>query len=439
MSKKHTPYPWLVVSDGNGSIFEIPGIQMAGMILSQPAKPERSSLIPLPYGSDLFELPGRVPIGYHVKKKRFIEVREFQGNPIYAVAAFMAPAHVQCYRSAYRTTASGAPRLPFYSYTAIGWQDDGFMAAGIRIDPDRRQDLHFVDLNAVKKQAKRMLKRYPDNALVRHLVEKCVYCYGCPAARNFVLERWECPVPTSPSCNAECVGCISEQPEKSGITPPQDRITFVPQVKDIIEFTVPHLEHAPRALISFGQGCEGEPLLVGDILEEAIKAIRKRTSKGIINLNTNASRPDTVERLFNAGLDSMRVSLNSAQPELYTAYYQPRNYAFKDVVDSLSIARRFERWSSLNYFVFPGLTDHPQEVTALESLIRKVGVNMIQARNMNMDPEWYIATVGVGNLEPEGQGIQAWITHIQQRFPWIKFGYFNPPKEAMKPEYFRKA
>jgi pyruvate-formate lyase-activating enzyme len=435
MSKKN--YPWLVVSDGTGNIFEIPGIRMAGMLLSQTVNPKYATFIPLPYGSDLFELPDRVPIGYHVKKKRFIEVREYQGNPVYAVAAFMAPAHVQCYRSAYRTVSKKASRLPFYSYTAVGWQHDRFVAAGLRIDPDRRQDLHFIDLNAVKKQAKRMLKRYPDNALVRHLIEKCVQCYGCPAARNFVLERWECPVPTSPACNAGCVGCISEQPESSGAAPPQDRLSFVPEIKDIVEFTVPHLEHAPRAVISFGQGCEGEPLLVGDVLEEAIKAIRKRTSRGIINLNTNASRPDVVKRLFQAGLDGMRVSLNSAQPTLYNAYYQPRNYTFDDVLESLNIARHAERWSSLNYFVFPGFTDHPQEVAALETLIRDAKVNMIQARNLNMDPEWYLTTIGADRLEPEGGGIQSWIASIQHRFPWIKFGYFNPPREDMAPEHYR--
>ena len=438
MSKKNPTYPWLVVSDGSGSIFEIPGIQMAGMVLSEPVKPQRSSLIPLPYGSDLFELPGRVPIGYHVKKKRFIEVREYEGNPVYAVAAFMAPAHVQCYRSAYRTTTRQTPRLPLYSYSAVGWLKDDFVVAGLRIDPDRRQDLHFIDLNAVKNQAKRILKRYPKNALVRHLVEQCVNCYGCPAARNFVLERWECPVPTSPSCNAGCVGCISEQPDDSGAAPPQDRLSFVPKVADILEFTVPHLEHAARAIISFGQGCEGEPLLVGDVIEEAITAIRKKTSKGIINLNTNASRPEMVERLFNAGLDSMRVSLNSAQPDLYTAYYVPRNYGFDDVVESLRVARRLKRWSSLNYFVFPGLTDHPNEIEALERLIDESSVNMIQARNLNMDPEWYLSTIGADTLKPEGQGIRSWIAHIQERFPWIKFGYFNPPLEEMTPEHFRE-
>ncbi|MCK4423827.1 MAG: hypothetical protein KAV18_07145 [Candidatus Omnitrophica bacterium] len=46
-----------------------------------------------------------------------------------------------------------------------------------------------------------------------------------------------------------------------------------------------------QPVVSFGQGCEGEPLLVYKTLSQAIKLIRKQTKKGTINLNTNASRP----------------------------------------------------------------------------------------------------------------------------------------------------
>jgi molybdenum cofactor biosynthesis enzyme MoaA len=281
-----------------------------------------------------------------------------------------------------------------------------------------------------------MLKRFPRNRLVQHLVDNCVYRYGCPAARNFVMERWECPVPTSPTCNADCVGCISKQPEASGVCASQERLSFVPTVEEIIEFTVLHLETAPRAVISFGQGCEGEPLLVGDIIEQAIRAIRKRTTQGIINLNTNASRPDVVERLCQAGLDSIRVSLNSAQRSLYTTYYNPRNYTFDDVLESMRIVRKFDCWISINYLVFPGLTDHPEEVAALETIVEETGINMIQARNMNIDPDWYIDILSLYDLSADAMGVRAWIAHIRQRFPWIKFGYFNPPREEMKHEHY---
>lgn len=432
---KSFKYPFLVVSDGKGNLFEIPELYMVGMELHHIKLPEKAELIPLPEGSDLFELPGRTAIGYDPERHEFVEVSEYQGESVYPAAAFMAPAYVQYYRSAY-STLPNAPRLPLFSYTALGWRNEQFFVAGKRIDFDRRQDLALFDLNLIQRQAQHMRARYPQNRLVQHLVDNCVCRYGCPAARNFVLERWECPVPTSPVCNSDCVGCISQQPQESGVTPPQERIAFIPTPEEIAEFTVPHLEHAPRAVISFGQGCEGEPLLVGDVLEEAIKRIRKRTQRGIINLNTNASRPDVVERLLQAGLDSIRVSLNSAQPDLYNAYYQPRNYNFHEVLESLKIVRRHQRWSSLNYFIFPGLTDHPTEFAALARLIDATQINMIQTRNLNMDPEWYIELLGVQQLSGENMGIRSWLGHLHSRYPWIKFGYFNPPREEMKPEHF---
>jgi len=430
MMRNPTP-PLLVVSDGCGNIFEIPEFTMTGMILATPGVPDARDLVDLPFGSDLFELPGRWPIGCDPRTRQMVTVREYQGAPVQAVAAFMAPAYVQCARAAYETQP-GAPRLPLYSYTALGWRNGKFVAAGKRIDPDTRQDLRGFDFPEIERQAALMRRRYPGNRLVQHLVENCVLRYGCPAARNFVLARWECPVPSSPVCNADCVGCISKQSPQTGVCAPQDRIDFVPTVAEIVEMCVPHLEHAPRAVISFGQGCEGEPLLVGDVLSEAIKAIRQRTPRGVINLNTNASLPDMVERLFCAGLDSIRVSLNAAQPEWYAAYYRPQHYTFADVVESLRIARRFGRWASLNYFVFPGVTDQPVEIAALEALIAEVQVNMIQARNLNIDPEWYPQILNLRHAAADAIGIRAWLGRLQQRFPQLKFGYFNPPREVLE-------
>ncbi len=75
-----------------------------------------------------------------------------------------------------------------------------------------------------------------------------------------LLGRWECPVPSSPACNANCIGCISFQPEEETIISTQDRLRFKPTAEEIVEFTVPHLETAPYPIVSFGQGCEGEPL-----------------------------------------------------------------------------------------------------------------------------------------------------------------------------------
>jgi pyruvate-formate lyase-activating enzyme len=433
--------PYLAVSDGCGDVFEIPEYLMAGMTLNRPVLPEPDELILLPQGSDLLELPGRTAVGYDAKTGEFVEVQSYHGNPVYAVAAFMAPAYLQYYRAAYRSRhpASQEGRvdsLPLYAYTAVGWRDGGFYVTGTRIDSDERQDLKNMDRLQIESKAREMVERYPHNRLVKHLVENCVFRYACPAARNMVLKRWECPLPTSPACNARCLGCLSSQPGESGIAASQERLSFVPTPEEIAQIAVDHLETAPRAVVSFGQGCEGEPLMVGDVIERSIRIIRSKSRRGVINLNTNASLPNVVERLCRAGLDSIRVSLNSAQEPYYNLYYEPQGYRYSDVVESLLVARRFGLWISLNYLVFPGLTDDPRECAALHELLQKVQIDMIQTRNLNIDPDWYLQRLGLEGTEAEPctgrvAGVRDWVLEIRKRFPSIKLGYFNPPREEI--------
>ena len=73
--------------------------------------------------------------------------------------------------------------------------------------------------------------------------------------------------------------------------------------------------------------------------DEGILKIREKTQKGTINLNTNGSWPERVRTVARKGLDSIRISLNSARPECYRAYFRPRDYDFHDVVDSISLSR----------------------------------------------------------------------------------------------------
>ncbi|WP_347243359.1 radical SAM protein, partial [Thermogutta sp.] len=261
------------------------------------------------------------------------------------------------------------------------------------------------------------------NRLIQHL-GKCALTYGCPAARNLFMNRWEAPLPTSPICNARCLGCISLQDE-SGLCATQDRIGFVPTPEEIAETAVPHLLKAPRAVVSFGQGCEGEPLLQGETLEASIRIMRRETNRGTIHCNSNASLPHVVARLADAGLDSLRVSLNSARPEFYHAYYRPRGYGFDDVVRSIQAMKSRGRFVSLNYFVLPGFTDDPHEFQALCALLEKAPVDLIQMRNLNADPQWILSRLG---FQSEGKplGILGLMERIRDRFPDIRFGYFNP-------------
>ncbi|HEY4156229.1 MAG TPA: radical SAM protein, partial [Puia sp.] len=259
----------------------------------------------------------------------------------------------------------------------------------------------------------------------------CCMTYHCPAARNLSLGRWECPVPVSPACNANCVGCISFQPQGETIHSTQDRLTFRPTAEEIVEFTVPHLQTAPYPIVSFGQGCEGEPLLMWETIREAIIEIRKHTKRGSININTNGSKPAAVQALTDAGLNSIRVSMNSARKHIYEAYYRPNNYVFEDIVESLCVMREAGGWTSINYFVFPGMTDSTEEYEALRKLIRTTGLAMIQWRNFNIDPDWYLGKIGSSETG-EAMGIRNLMNLLKEEFPLLKFGYFNPPMERIR-------
>jgi pyruvate-formate lyase-activating enzyme len=423
---KHSPF--LLYSDGKGNIFEDNSLYAVGRSGWDAFPIPEEDWIPLPDGGSLYELPGRRGIGIDVTSG---EMRLCEKG--WAVAAFIPPAHTGLYLAAYET-APGAPTLPLFCYTAAGWYNDQFFVPAVRIERDIRQECSGYDKNKINKGTNNLLKAYPHNRLVKHLMENCCQTYNCPAARNFALGRWECPVPASPACNANCIGCISFQPQEESIVSTQDRLTFKPSAEEIVEFTVPHLETAPYPIVSFGQGCEGEPLLMWETIAEAIKEIRKHTSKGSININTNGSKPAAVRALCEAGLNSIRVSTNSVRKSIYEAYYRPNNYSFEDLAESIKVVRSYGGWASINYFVFPGMTDSVEEYEALRSFIKDTDLNMIQWRNFNIDPDWYLGKIGFYE-SGEILGIKQLMELIHEEFPEVKFGYFNPSMERIKGNY----
>ena len=420
-----TGSPYILYSDGKGNIFEDITLYATGRSGWDAYPVDAADWIELPEGGSLYELPGRYGIGIDVETG---DMRLCEKG--WAVAAFIPPAHTGLYIAAYESTPD-APTLPLFCYTAAAWYDEKFYVPAVRIEQDVRQEAAGYNEPKIKSGTQQLLEAYPHNRLVKHLMENCCLTYKCPAARNLSLSRWECPIPTSPACNANCIGCISFQPQEETIPSTQDRLTFKPTAEEIVEFTVPHLASAPYPIVSFGQGCEGEPLLMWETIRESIIEMRKHTQRGSININTNGSKPDAVKALCEAGLNSIRVSTNSARKHIYEAYYRPNNYRFEDIVESLKVVRSFGGWSSINYFVFPGMTDSIEEYEALRKLIRETELSMIQWRNFNIDPDWYLGKIGVTDTG-ECMGIKQLQELIQEEFPGVKYGYFNPPMERMK-------
>ncbi|RPJ80769.1 MAG: radical SAM protein, partial [Acidobacteria bacterium] len=263
------------------------------------------------------------------------------------------------------------------------------------------------------------------NPILDQLV-RCDNEYHCLAAKNLFLGRWEAPLPVANKCNAACVGCISWQPS-TGAVASHERIRYAPTAAHVVEVALPFLTTVPEAIVSFGQGCEGEPLLVADVIADAIREIRRTTDRGTINCNTNGSLPGRVRQIAGAGLNSIRISLNSVLEPAYTAYYQPRFYRLGDVLESIRIAKSHGVFTTINYLVFPGVTDREEELEALLRLIRETRLDMIQMRNLSIDPEQYLRTLP----PPRGKclGIRAVLRTIRREFPEVEIGYFNRPKE----------
>ena len=310
--------------------------------------------------------------------------------------------------------------------SSVGFADDRFWTTGARVDPDQRQDPWRFDLEAVKRGTFSALDRLPENRICQQLT-RCALDYGCRAAQNYFLGRHEAPLPTSVACNAQCIGCISLQPD-GAFRASHERITRRVQADEIVALARDHWSRVPDGVVSFGQGCEGEPLLEADVLVEAVRTLDGSTPRGSINLNSNASLPEAVARMADAGLDSMRVSLNSPRHDVYEAYYNPRHYTFADVERSVMEMKKRGRWVSINLLYYPGVTDTPAEMEALSAFLTRTRLDMVQVRNLNVDPELYERALPPGVLA-QGSGVTRFRKELSRRCPWISFGYINPTKE----------
>ena len=418
-----------IVANQGGKIFELEGYAAVGMARESLVPLLMDKTINLPHGAELMFLPDRKPILYNMDKERIERLEENPYDPgvsIFPVAAFNSPGYVITYASAY-TEDQGACSLPLFSYGAVGWHRGRFRSAVILGDREKRQDLRWMKKENIISGVQAMRKKMPRNRLRVHL-ERCALEYGCPAAKNFFLGRYEAPLPTSRHCNARCLGCLSLQ-EGNEIPISQDRIDFTPLPQEIAEVALAHIKKVNRSVVSFGQGCEGDPLLAADTVEAAIRMIRSATRRGTINMNTNASRPAILEKLFDVGLDSMRVSMNSVRKKYYDRYFRPKGYTFDDVGKSIDLAVRKGKFVALNYLNCPGFTDTPEELKALISFLKKHSINMIQWRNLNFDPVRYWRIMNDTAKRSTPVGMQTVLGRVRRAFPELKFGYFNPPKE----------
>ena len=421
--------PKMLFADEQGTIYDHPDFEMVGCSGSALLTPDVKDLVRLPAMSRLYFHPNCSPFGFDPRSGRTVSVPQVRIGrkkiTCHAVSAFIQQGWVRLLLPAMDYSRKDYI-LPMWAHSCVGYADGAYYAPAFEIDDNYRWNPDFFDDRTLPSHVERLHGEFPGNRLVKHL-ERCAVDYHCFAAKNFFYRRWEAPVPTSPACNAGCLGCISLQPE-SGCRAPQERISFVPRLREITEPFIPHLAQAEDPIISFGQGCEGEPVLQWKRISEAVAAIRRETGRGTINLNTNGSLPAGVAAICANGLDSIRISINSAREKLYNDYYQPRGYCFHDVLESTRLARQNGVFTMINYLVFPGITDQQEEIDALRAFIERTGPHLIHFKNLNIDPDFYLQAMG--RPSAAGIGIRTVKKILGKEFPDLQFGYYNRTKEA---------
>jgi pyruvate-formate lyase-activating enzyme len=418
-----------LVANTAGEIFELEGYAAVGMAGTTQVPLTLKNTRSMPFGSELMYLPDRRPVLNNLHSGLIDTVTEnpyAPGQLLFPVTAFNSPGYVISYLGAYVETQK-AQALPLFSYGAVGWHRGKFRSAVIGVDREKRQDLRLMKPDDVAVGIEKIRKQMPANRLRSHL-EKCALQFGCPAAKNFFLGRYEAPLPTAEQCNARCLGCLSLQ-KHSDIPHSQDRIGFTPSPEEIAEVALAHIQRVDQSVVSFGQGCEGDPLLAADVIVPAIRLIRSETDRGTINMNTNASLPQALQQVIDAGLDSIRISMNSVRENCYQAYFRPKGYGFSDVLKSIELAVGNGLFVAINYLNCPGFTDTPPEIEALRRFLKPYPIHMIQWRNLNFDPLRYYKIMS--DVIPDGApiGMKNLLAQIRREFPQLKFGYFNPPKE----------
>lgn len=410
----------LAYADPRGRLIEdasLQAIARSGWEVSAPGEggPFDASWIPLPDGATVATLPGRMAVARDTDG----ETIRLSPDAGWAVGAVLPPGYTRTLMPAYEEDDDAAV-LPIFGYAAVAFRRGSAVVAAVRTDPlDWWQPRNFRgrDIGAAIDVAGRDL---PGNRLVAHLT-RCATDYQCYTAQNTFYRRWEGSLPTSGPCNAMCVGCISEQ--WGEVESPQDRIGFRPSVDEVVDLALWHLGGDQAQVVSFGQGCEGEPLMRAD-LPEIVARIKAERPGAFVNINTNGSRPLVVREMVEAGLDGARVSVFSFNDNMFRAYYRPKDYGIEAVHQTLDELRTHDRQVAINLLSLPGVSDDESEAAALEDAIERHGIDQLQMRSLNTDPLWMLDHMP---RRTRGMGIEPMLARLQARFPSLRVGNFTVP------------
>jgi pyruvate-formate lyase-activating enzyme len=438
MQRPNEAMPRLLFADDKGVVYDHPSLRAAARSGDDLFEPSERP-IGLPEGATLAMLPGRRPVGVDPDSGALVvldEVRIGRRRVVpHAVAATLPPGFTRTLLPAAQRPAlavAAIPILPQWAYTAAGLGDEGPVAWALHTD---RRSHWSVASHSTPDLVERVnaLLAESANPIYRQLA-RCALHWCCFTAQNTFYRRDEGAIPSSASCNARCIGCLSEQDE--GMPPSShERLTRAPSGEEMADVALRHLTRATgRVMVSFGQGCEGEPLTRWREIEKAIRLVRAGTSRGSLHANTNGSLPRGLARLLDAGLDSVRVSLNSASPDLYAAWYRPQGYRLSDVERSIRTAKDRGAYVALNLLSFPGVTDRAGEAERLCELVARTGVDQVQTRPLAVDPDVYMGVARGRGADGPAIGIRRLVAALKRARPGLVVGNFSRARQERAPE-----
>ena len=419
----------LLFADDRGVVYDHPSLlalaRSGDDLLVPEERPAR-----MPPGAALCTLPGRRPVGLDPATGALVTLRTVRvGRRTIepdAVGATLPPGwtrtHLPAAAAPPLATLGETPVLPQWAYTAAALGPGGPAVFALHTDRRRHWSPASHGTPELRRRVAARLAR-TDNAVWRQ-IGRCALEWSCFTAQNTFYRRDEGAIPSSAACNAACVGCLSEQEE--GMPPSShERIARPPSAVEMAEVAAEHLARAEgRVMVSFGQGCEGEPLLRWRAIAEAIRRTRALTRRGSINVNTNGSLPEALAALVDAGLDACRVSLNSASPDLYAAYYRPAGYGLREVIRSIRVAKERGAYVALNLLTFPGVTDREEEAARLCRLVAATGVDQVQTRPLAIDPDVYMGLARGRGGGGRAIGVRQLLAELRAARPGLVIGNF---------------
>lgn len=188
---------------------------------------------------------------------------------------------------------------------------------------------------------------------------------------------------------------------------------------------VNNLSEADPATLIQSAAATSDPALVianahGDnetLLPDFIKSIRSLNGDISVYVQTPNLSPSLASTLCNAGVSGLWVSTNSFQEDYFNKLHEPSGSKFESLKASIKTMQDCGGETILDYQVFPGLTDHPREIDAMDTFLSNAAITTLHLSNLAIDPEWYMDELMILALPRDQIGISGWLESLHARYP----------------------